>query len=283
MNIQLPLRPPDGHKGTFGRVLIIAGSPGMSGAACLSATAALRSGAGLVTVAVPESIQPVVVSFEPSYTSVSLPCRQDGQLCVAATTSVSGLLAGFDAVAVGPGLGQAGAVVSLVEMLIESAQVPLILDADALNAVASHHLALRRSAPTIVTPHPGEFARLTQRTPADVNSHREQLTSDYARMTGAVVVLKGSGTVISDGVQTHVNSTGNSGMATGGSGDVLTGVVTALCGQGVKPLAAAVAAVHCHGLAGDLCAAATSERGMIASDLLDWLPRAWREVENESC
>jgi len=283
MNILLPKRPADGHKGTFGRVLVIAGSPGMSGAACLSATAALRSGAGLVTVAVPESIQPVVASFEPSYTSASLPCGSDGQLSGEAAGVAFGLLDGFDAVAVGPGLGQGDAVVSLVEMLIASVRVPLIVDADALNVIAMHHLSLRRAAPTIVTPHPGEFSRLTEQTSSTINRHRKKLAGEFALQHNVVVVLKGPGTVISDGVETCVNSTGNSGMATGGSGDILTGIVTALCGQGVTPYDAATSAVYCHGLAADLCAAATSERGMIASDLLDWLPLAWRQCENESC
>jgi ADP-dependent NAD(P)H-hydrate dehydratase len=282
MNIPLPKRPPDGHKGIFGRVLVIAGSPGMSGAACLSATAALRSGTGLVTVAVPESIQPVVAAFEPSYTSAALPCESGGQLAEEAVGVAFGLLDGFDAVAVGPGLGQGDPVASLVEMLITCVRVPLVLDADALNMIALKQLSLSRPGPTIVTPHPGEFARLTQRTPSAVNRNRRRFAREFAAQHNVFVVLKGAGTVVSDGVETHLNSTGNSGMATGGSGDILTGMVTALCGQGVTPYHAAISAVHCHGFAADLCAAATSQRGMIASDLLDWLPLAWREFENET-
>ncbi len=236
-----------------------------------------------MTVAVPESIQPIVASFEPSYTSVSLPCGSDGQLCSEAIDVVSSLLTGFDAVGIGPGLGQRKTVASLVQMLIQSVQVPLILDADALNVIASHDLLLDRTYPTIVTPHPGEFVRLTQRTSAAVNSHRAELAREFATTHQVVVVLKGAGTVVSNGVDVHVNSTGNSGMATGGAGDVLTGVVTALCGQGMEPFDAAVVAVHGHGLAADICAEATSERGLIASDLLTWLPQAWRQMEGRPC
>jgi len=282
MNIDLPRRPSDAHKGTFGRVLIVAGSPGMSGAACLCASGALRAGAGLVTVALPESIQPVVASFEPSYMTIALPCDGDRQLSGEAVDVVAGLVPEFDAVGIGPGLGQSAVVVSVVKTLIATVQVPLILDADALNVIASLEMSLQRMAPTVVTPHPGEFARLTKRTSADVNSQREELAREYASIHQAIVILKGASTIVSNGADTYVNSTGNSGMATGGSGDVLTGVVTALCGQGMEPFDAAVASVHCHGLAADLCAEATSERGMIASDLLTWLPQAWRQVEGNS-
>jgi len=281
MQIPLSSRPRDGHKGTFGRVLIIAGSPGMSGAASLAGTAALRSGAGLVTVAVPQSIQSIVASFEPSFTTVGLPCRNDGQLSGETIDVVSQLLTGRDAVGVGPGLGQSEVVGSVIRALIERADVPLILDADALNAVASGSLSLRRAAPTVMTPHPGEFARLTGRSAGEVETQRESLAVEYARRQGVVVVLKGAGTVVTDGTQTYVNTTGNSGMATGGTGDVLTGVITALSGQGMTSYDASVAAVFVHGRAGDLAAGETSERGLIASDLLKWLPHAWAAPELE--
>ncbi len=278
MSLSLPHRPEDAHKGTFGRVLIVAGSPGMSGAACLAATAALRSGAGLVTAAVPQSIQAITAGFEPSYTTIGLPCDPGGYLAIDAWEYLQDRLAAFHAVAAGPGLGQTAAARRLVEHLIEQTAVPLILDADALNLVAAHGLSLKRTAATIVTPHPGEFSRLTGHSIEDIRLHRMSHAQEYAVRTGTVVVLKGARTVVTDGQSAVVNTTGNSGMATGGSGDVLTGIVAALCGQGMAAFDAAVAAVHVHGLAGDLCAEELSERGMIASDLLRFLASAWNRV-----
>ncbi|MCH2210502.1 MAG: NAD(P)H-hydrate dehydratase [Fuerstiella sp.] len=279
MKIQLPQRPSDGHKGTFGRVTVVGGSPGMSGAACLAGAAALRSGAGLVTVAVPQSIQSIVAAFEPSYMTVALSCDGDGQLSADVAGDVPGLIDGQDVIAAGPGLGQEPASEELVRALIGQVSIPLILDADALNCVAAKQLSLSRDAPTIVTPHPGEFLRLTGYSTEVIGSGRQTLAKDFAAQTGAVVVLKGKGTVVSDGTHTYVNSTGNSGMATGGSGDVLTGIIAALCGQGLPAYDAAVAGVYAHGLAGDLYAAELSPRSLIASDLIKWLPRAWARID----
>jgi len=282
MQLRLPQRPTDAHKGTFGRVLIIAGSSGMSGAACLSATAALRAGAGLVTVAVPQAIQAIVASFEPSYTTAALPCGDGGLLSGRSVRTAVDLLADRGVVGVGPGLGSSNIVRKLVRGLISEATVPLVLDADALNAVAAEGISLKRDAPTIVTPHPGEFVRLSGRSYEDVAANRQVLAAEYAEQHKVIVVLKGAATIVTDGVETYINATGNSGMATGGTGDVLTGVIAALCGQGMQPYAAAVAGVYAHGLAGDMVAAATSEQGLIASDLLDWLPHVWSRIEHEA-
>ena len=279
MKILLPHRPADGHKGMFGRILIVAGSTGMSGAACLAGTAALRSGAGLVTLAVPESIWSIVAAFEPSYTTIALSCGTDSRLSANVSRDVMELLPGRDAVAVGPGLGLEPASRNVVQTLIREVKVPLVLDADALNAAAEDQLLQSRDAPTIITPHAGEFARLTGLSTQEINGNRQMLAEDFARQTGAVVVLKGAGSIVTDGIQTCVNTTGNSGMATGGSGDVLTGVITALCGQGMGLYDAAVTGVFVHGLAGDLCANATSAQGLIASDLLEFLPQAWAKLE----
>lgn len=282
MQLRLPQRPTDAHKGTFGRVLIIAGSSGMSGAACLSATAALRAGAGLVTVAVPQAIQAIVASFEPSYTTAALPCGDGGLLSGRSVRTAVDLLADRDVVGVGPGLGSSNIVRKLVRGLISEATVPLVLDADALNAVAAEGISLKRDAPTIVTPHPGEFVRLSGRSYEDVAANRQVLAAEYAEQHKVIVVLKGAATIVTDGVETYINATGNPGMATGGTGDVLTGVIAALCGQGMQPYAAAVAGVYAHGLAGDMVAAATSEQGLIASDLLNWLPHVWSRIEHEA-
>lgn len=254
----------------------------MSGAACLAGSAALRSGAGLVTVAVPSSVQSVVAGFEPSYTTAGLPCSSDGQLSRPDPAMVTELLHGKQAVGIGPGLGQSDNVVSLLKCVLEQTSVPLILDADALNIVAAQFSLLSRRSPTILTPHPGEFSRLSGLSVAKITGQRHQAAENYARQSGCIVVLKGSGTVITDGTQTGINATGNAGMATGGSGDVLTGIIVSLCAQGMQPLAAAQVGVHAHGLAGDLCATASSERGLIASDLLTWLPHAWRQMQKMS-
>jgi len=283
MPVSLPPRPDDAHKGTFGRVLIIAGSPGMSGAACLSGAAALRSGSGLVTVAVPKSIQSIVAAFEPSYTTVGLACDADEQLQIISDEELSSVLAGHiagrDAVAIGPGLGQTRGAVQFVRAAVRQVDAPLILDADAISIVAADQISLNRAAPTILTPHPGEFGRLTNSTASAVRMDRMDRAQEFARGNGVVLVLKGHRTIITDGAQYCENPTGNSGMATGGSGDVLTGVIASLCGQKLDPFTAAVTGVYAHGLAGDLCATASSGRGMIASDLLHWLPAAWAKME----
>jgi len=273
----------DGHKGTFGRVLVIGGSVGMSGAACLSATAALRGGAGLVSVAVPKSIQAIVASYEPSYMTIGLPCCGSGLLSDVGVDDVRQLLTGKDAIAVGPGLGQSKQVADLVLSLFRESACPIILDADALNVVAEYEMfGLVDSSPScIVTPHPGEFARLTGLSIAEIQDRRADVARDFAAKHKVVVVLKGAGTVVTDGDRVFVNSTGNSGMATGGSGDVLTGIMAAQIGQGLSLFDAASLAVHLHGTAGDLAAAEMSERGLIASDLLHFLGPAWRHLHRD--
>lgn len=294
---QLPGRPADGHKGTFGRVLIVGGSPGMSGAVCLSSVAALRSGSGLVTAAVPASIQSIVAAFEPSVMTAGLVSADDGTLIEPRRSVVKELVAGRDAIAVGPGLGCGRSTTKLLKLILEQATCPLVLDADALNLCAEHALLTtnRLTVPCVITPHPGEFARLTSKTVDDVQRQREQLAAAFADQTGCVVVLKGpgpkpdltepmassalhTGTVVTDGSRVFRNSTGNAGMATGGSGDVLTGIVASLLGQGMPPLEAAALAVHVHGLAGDVAAERFTQRAMIASDLLTCLPDAWRRL-----
>lgn len=278
--IQLPPRPQAGHKGTFGRVLVIGGSVGMSGSISLSATAALRAGAGLVTVAVPEAIQSIVSGFEPSYTTVGLPCESSGQLAECAADQVNQLVAGHAAIGIGPGLGQSPAAARLLARVLEIADCPVILDADALNLVASHHFEphLKARQQVIITPHPGEFSRLTGLSPQEIGQQRVAVAAEYAQRLGVVVLLKGAGTVVTDGQRVCVNTTGNSGMATGGTGDVLTGLLTALAGQQLEPFAAGVLAAHLHGLAGDFAAKDFSQPGLIASDLLPFLGKAWLRI-----
>lgn len=279
----LPARSPLGHKGTFGKVAIVGGSVGMSGAVCLSAVAALRSGSGLVTAVVPASIQPIVAACEPCVMTLGLADCETG-LAVVGEGPLRQILAGRDALAVGPGLGQGDGQRKLLGALLADCDCPLVLDADALNLAAAERLlvagaALRVGRPVVLTPHPGEFARLTGLSVAQIEADREGLAAQFARSIGAIVVLKGPGTVVTDGVRTWVNSTGNSGMATAGSGDVLTGIVVSLLGQGLGGFEAAAIAVCAHGLAGDAAARHWTRRGLIASDLLNFLPEAWRRMD----
>ena len=284
---RLPRRPPDGHKGTFGHVLLLGGSVGMSGAIALSAQAALRSGSGLVSVGVPACIQAVVSGFEPSCMTLGLSCLADGRLRHQLAAQVRQLLAGRDALGIGPGLGRTRAAAGLVRAVLRQSQIPVVLDADALNLASEFQLlgaaetrdseALRQ--PRVITPHPGEFARLSGLTVPEISRDRQACAVRFAAEQKLVVVLKGHRTVVTDGLRVSINTTGNSGMATGGCGDVLTGIITSLLGQGLEPLDAAVLGVHVHGLAGDLAATRYSERGMIASDLITCLPSAWLTME----
>lgn len=280
--IPLPDRPTDGHKGTFGRVLIVAGSRGMSGAAGLAGMGALRGGAGLVYVACPREIQPIVAGYEPGYLTMGLP-DDDGRINASAWSRLREVIGTRDAIAVGPGLTACSATQDLARCLYAETDGPLIVDADALNVLADdfrsgavHERVIR--GPRILTPHPGEFSRLSGISIGDINRKREQVAREFALQHQVVLVLKGAGTIVTDGSRTVVNPTGNSGMATGGSGDVLTGLVTALAAQGLKPFEAARLGVYLHGLAGDLAADELSQPAVIASDLPRYLPQAWKKI-----
>ncbi|MFN0198427.1 MAG: NAD(P)H-hydrate dehydratase [Planctomycetaceae bacterium] len=275
---RIPERERTGHKGSYGRVLIIAGSRGMSGAAALAGSAALRGGAGLVYVATAESLIPIVAGIEPSYLTIPLPEDAQGKISVGAQRVLWPLLSQYDAIAVGPGLGQSDDLFMLVQWLYQTVSVPLVCDADALNLLSRLAGRLPKAAgPRILTPHPGEFSRLSRTAVDTIAAQRSELAGRYAKENGIVLVLKGAGTVITDGTRTAVNTTGNPGMATGGTGDVLTGLIAALLAQQIEPFAAAQLGVYLHGLAGDLAAAELSEPGLIASDLPRYLGRAWTQ------
>jgi NAD(P)H-hydrate epimerase len=277
---QLPAlapRPLDSNKGMYGRVLVVAGSRGMSGAAILSASAALRSGAGLVKLAVPEEILPIVADANPCYLTASLPQNEQGQLSNSAESQLVALALANDVLAMGPGLGQSPDITSLVSALVAKTQIPMVLDADGLNAMQHCTDRLKgRRAPLVLTPHPGEFARLIGSDVHTVQAQRQELAVHFAAEKGLVLVLKGHSTIVTDGRRVFQNTTGNPGMATGGTGDVLTGMIAAFLGQRLEPFAAAQLGVHLHGLAGDLAAADLGMVSLIASDLLDYLPKAFR-------
>ena len=270
VNSVLPMREKTAHKGDCGKVLLLCGSVGFTGAAALAAMGALRGGAGLVFLGVPEPAYPIVASKLLEAIVFPLPSA-DGKLSEAAAGEIAERLPGVDAVLIGPGLGRSEGVLSAVRTVLGQKTVPVVLDADGINVLEAHRDVLRESAcPTIITPHEGEFARLG----GDLTSlDRKEAAKQLASQLGVVCVLKGSGTVVTDGERTRINTTGNPGMATGGSGDVLAGLMTALIGQGMDPFDAASAAVWLHGRAGDLCARRIGQYGMLPSDMLRVLPR----------
>jgi ADP-dependent NAD(P)H-hydrate dehydratase len=271
-------RPRDGHKGRFGHVLVIAGSRGMAGAAALCGAGALRSGAGLVRVATAAEVQPTVASFEPSYMTYPLPCDPLGRILFeAAQPELELLIEPATVIAVGPGLGQSHETAKLVRFLILETNKPLVIDADGLNAlVGQTELLSGLKRPVVLTPHPGEFARLSGVPVTTVQAERVEHAASFAAALGPlVVVLKGAGTVVSDGKRYYVNTTGNPGMATGGSGDVLTGVIAALLGQKLPAFEAAQLGVFIHGVAGDIARDHHGETGLIAGDIVDALPDAY--------
>jgi ADP-dependent NAD(P)H-hydrate dehydratase len=281
----------DAHKGDFGHVLVVGGSVGMAGAPVLAGVAALRSGAGLVTIACSEVID-FAARIEPSLMTLPIASEHeelkeggletiladwsDGAL---SETAAAEILAHRSTVlAIGPGLGRRPRTATLVQSLLRDSTKPIVLDADGLNAVVGSTALLRRKTPTIITPHPGEFASLTGKTTAEVQANRESLAVEFARSHGCLVVLKGANTVVIDGKRVFINETGNAGMATGGTGDVLTGIIAGLLAQKLEPFAAAQLGVYLHGLAGDIVAETGSMESLIASDLLTAMPTAWRRL-----
>ncbi len=277
---RLPLRPREGHKGTFGKVLIVAGSVGMSGAAVLAGLGALRGGAGLVRIATPASIQPIVAAGHPCYMSVPLPADAQGTLSSEAQAPLLQLCSTATVVAYGPGLGQNDAVVGLLESVLQNYQGPVVIDADGLHAlgrILEKNGPIQRQAPVIATPHPGEFGRLMNLSGSLVQAERKPLAVRFATERHMILALKGHGTVVTDGQRVYVNTTGNPGMAKGGSGDVLTGLIASLVAQGMPALEATQLGVHLHGLAGDIAAGSLGEHAMLPTDLLDALPAAFKK------
>ena len=265
----LPDRNPWGHKGEFGKLLLLCGSRGYTGAAFFAAMGALRSGAGLVFLGVPESIYGIeaVKLNEP----VIFPLPDvDGRLSADAVPEILSRLPRMDAVLVGPGLGQSEGTLAVVRAVLEKAECPVVVDADGINVLRAHRDLLRgRKSPTILTPHDGEFARLG----GIIGEDRMAAAAALADDLGCVVLLKGHETCVTDGVNGYINPTGNPGMAVGGSGDVLAGIITALLGAGLPPLEAAACGAWLHGAAGDRCAAELGQYGMLPTDMLSALPR----------
>lgn len=270
----LPVRARGAHKGCFGKVLLLCGSKGLAGAAMLAARAALRTGSGLVYLGVPEAIYPAVCASCASAVVFPLACDEDGRFSLAAFREIEKRLAGMDAVLFGPGVGQSEELRALLEKLLAVCRAPLVLDADGINLLSGHIDLLRGSkAPILLTPHDGEFARLGG-DPKAADRVREAMR--FASQSETVLLLKGHRTIVTDGQNVYRNTTGNPGMATGGSGDVLSGVIVSLLGQRVMPLEALAAGAWIHGAAGDLAAREIGEYGMIPEDIIERLPRLLR-------
>jgi NAD(P)H-hydrate epimerase len=271
---QLPLRDPNSHKGDYGRAVLIGGSTGMTGALGLAGMAALRSGAGLVTLATPDVCLPTVAAYEPSYMTVPLASDCDGRISAVARERIGATVENATAIGCGPGIGRSPELVAVVQWLFAELKQPAVFDADALFALAQLGETPPPQGPRILTPHPGEFARLTGQR-VETEQQRIEQACQAAERFGAVVVLKGHRTVVTDGPQVYVNETGNPGMATGGSGDVLTGVITALLCQVLDAFAASQHGVYLHGLAGDMAAESLGQVSLTARDLIDFLPDAF--------
>ena len=265
----LPDRNPWGHKGNFGKLLLLCGSRGYTGAAFFAAMGALRSGAGLVFLGVPESIYGIEAVKLNEPVIFPLP-DAGGRLSADAVPEILTRLPQMDAVLVGPGLGQSEGTLAVVRAVLEKAECPVVVDADGINVLSAHRDLLRgRKSPTILTPHDGEFARLG----GVIGEDRMSAAAALAEELGCVVLLKGHETCITDGTDGYLNPTGNPGMAVGGSGDVLAGVITAMLGAGLPPLEAAACGAWLHGASGDRCAAELGQYGMLPTDMLSALPR----------
>ncbi len=265
----LPDRDPWGHKGSFGKVLLLCGSRGFTGAAYLSAMGALRCGAGLVFLGVPESIYAIEAVKLNEPVVFPLP-DEGGMLSGEAVPEILNRLPQMDAVLIGCGLGKSDGTLAAVQAVLEHARCPVVLDADGINVLSAHKDLLRgRLFPTILTPHDGEFVRLG----GVIGQDRMASALELARELGCVLLLKGHETCVTNGCDSYINGTGNPGMAVGGSGDLLAGMITALLGQGLDPVEAAAVGAWLHGAAGDLCARRLGQYAMLPTDMLEELPR----------
>lgn len=273
-------RPDDSNKGTLGSLLCICGSYGMAGATIMAGKAALRCGIGLLKIAVPKSIYPVCATNILESVYYPLEETSNGVISSKNTDFLLEMCEKSSAVVIGCGLSVCDDTKNLVQSVITNCEKPLVIDADALNCICNKPEILKNlKAPAIITPHPGEMARLLHSTPKTVNSNRENTAINFAKKFGVVTVLKGAGTIIAspDG-EVYINHTGNSGMATGGSGDVLSGIISSLLAQGASPINAAAAGVFLHGTIGDLAAEKLGKISMLPTDMIDMIPTAYLKL-----
>jgi ADP-dependent NAD(P)H-hydrate dehydratase / NAD(P)H-hydrate epimerase len=276
----LPIRGAEAHKGVCGRVLVVAGSVGMTGAAALSAAAALKSGAGLVTLAAPKSLNDILETKLTEVMTKPLPETPERTIAPRAIETVLEAAAEFDSVLLGPGLSTHSDTATFVRELVLKLDKPLVVDADGLNALVDRpDILTTRKAPVALTPHPGELARLLNTTAAEIQKDRLGIAQEAARLYNAAIVLKGARTIVAERECAYVNPTGNPGLATAGTGDVLAGLLAGFIAQGLPLYPAAMLAVYLHGAAGDLAAADKTQLALVAADLLDYLPTAIKGLE----
>ncbi|UCD14821.1 MAG: NAD(P)H-hydrate dehydratase [Candidatus Omnitrophota bacterium] len=282
MQLPVPLRKrkADTHKGDYGYVFVMGGSVGLTGALCLCAQAALRSGAGLVLAGVPESL---IGIFETKLTEVmNLPLDEDrkGFLSARAFRKIEGIKEKIDVFALGPGASTKFSVKELVWKVLEEIDKPMVIDADGINALVDNlnRLDRKKTSQLVLTPHLGEFCRLMKLSVEDIKKSRKKLVKEFALRYNLTLVLKGPFTLVTDGSKLFENTTGNPGMATAGSGDVLTGIIASLIAQGLDCFSAAKLGVCLHGVAGDYAAKDKTENCVIASDIIEYLPKAFRKA-----
>lgn len=275
---RLPKHPEDSNKSDYGRVLVLAGSIGMTGATYLCAQSALKSGSGLVICGIPKSLNQIMEIKLTETMTLPLPETKDYSLSLKAKNKILDFSKKCDSIAIGPGLGQNKETQKLVKGLILKIEKPIVLDADGINALNGDiKIFKKRKNRTVLTPHPGEMSRLIKKDIKYIQQSRENIAKSVAKTTGTVVCLKGHRTVVaSPSGEIYINKTGNSGMASGGTGDVLTGIITSFIGQGMDDFSATVAAVYLHGLAGDITAGKKGKFSLIASDIIEHLPDAFR-------
>lgn len=275
-------RRPESHKGTYGHALFIGGSAGMTGAVMMSAGAALRAGAGLVTAAIPKSLLPVVESGLLEVMTIPLDETRQETIALDALPAIANIMETMSVCAIGPGMSRYSEANAILRFVLEKADMPVVIDADGLNALEGNHEILKnRQIPVVLTPHPGEMARLIGKSIEEVQSNRMELARTFAAEHGVTLVLKGNKSIVATpSGEIYINITGNPGMATAGSGDVLCGLITGLIAQGLKAQDAAIAGVYLHGLAGDYAGEVRGQRGLIASDLIAGLPDILKRIEN---
>lgn len=283
-------RRPDTHKGDYGKILIVAGCRGMTGAAYLSAQSALRSGAGLVYLATPSSQQSILATKLTCVITCPLSETPQGTISINAIEEMNSLLnsvdnekyiltlMGIDAAAIGPGISRHPQTIKFVQSVLPLFKCPVVIDADGLNALVDKIDILQKMNSVVLTPHSAEMARLLKITPTKIQFNRKESAIEAAKRFNAVVVLKGYQTIVTDGEEVYINTTGNPGMATAGSGDVLTGMIATFLAQKFSPFEAAQLAVYLHGFSGDLAVNEFGESSLIATDILDFIPQAFKNL-----
>lgn len=275
-DLKIPKRRKDSHKGTYGKILNISGSKYYTGAAILSSLAALKSGAGYVTLACPEEIAPVISSFTPDITLFPLK-SENGVISIEAISSLKNKSLDYNVISIGSGLSDTSCTQKFVIEFLKQTTKPVVIDADALNAIAAYNFTILPPK-TIITPHPKELSRLLNTSTTEIQSNREKYAVIAAKKYNCIAVLKGMNTVVTDGENIYINTSGCSALAKAGTGDVLTGIISGLYAQSENLFSSAALGTYIHGLAADIAAEELSEYGLLASELINYIPKAIKKL-----